>query len=34
VHQQFLHADSRGRFFLDHIRDDFRYERLARLRVA
>jgi hypothetical protein len=34
LHQQFLGADSRGRFFLDHIRDHFRYERLARLRVA
>lgn len=34
VYQQFLGAESRGRFFLNHIRDHFRYERLAKLHVA
>jgi hypothetical protein len=33
-YQAFLNADSRGRFFLAHIRDRFRYERLARLHAA
>ena len=33
-YQQFLHAESRGRYFLAHIRNHFRYERLARLRAA
>lgn len=33
-HQAFLAAESKGRFFLDHIRLDFRYERLAKLRAA
>ena len=34
VCQAFLDADSKGRFFLAHIRDRFRYRRLARLRAA
>ena len=33
-YQEFLNAESRGRFFLSHIRDHFRYERLAKLHVA
>jgi hypothetical protein len=33
-YQDFLQAESRGRYFLSHIRDQFRYERLAKLRVA
>jgi KTSC domain len=33
-YQKFLHAESRGRYFLSHIRDLFSYERLARLHVA
>jgi hypothetical protein len=33
-YQQFLDAESRGRYFLTHIRNHFRYERLARLRAA
>ena len=33
-YQAFLDADSRGRFFRAHIRDHFRYERLARLHAA
>ena len=33
-YQAFLDADSRGRFFLAHIRDRFRYERLATLHAA
>lgn len=33
-YQAFLNAESRGRYFLSHIRDRFRYERLAKLRVA
>lgn len=33
-YQEFLHAESRGRYFLSHIRDHFRYERLAKLHVA
>ena len=33
-YQAFLRAESRGRFFRSHIRDHFRYERLAKLRVA
>ena len=32
--REFLAAESRGRFSLSHIRDNFRYERLAKLRVA
>ena len=30
----FLDAESRGRFFLAHIRDRFRYERMANLQTA
>jgi hypothetical protein len=30
----FLDAESRGRFFLAHIRDRFRFERMAKLRAA
>ncbi len=30
----FLGAESKGRFFLAHIRDSFRYERMARLSAA
>ena len=30
----FLDAASRGRFFLAHIRDHFRYERMAKLHAA
>ena len=30
----FLNAESRGKYFLANIRDQFRYERLAKLRVA
>jgi hypothetical protein len=33
-HQQFLDAESQGRYFLADIRNQFRYERLARLRAA
>jgi hypothetical protein len=33
-YEQFLKAESRGRYFLAHIRNQFRYERLARLRAA
>ena len=33
-HQAFLSAESKGRFFRSHIRDHFRYERMAKLRVA
>ena len=33
-YQQFLQAESQGRYFLAHIRNQFRYERLARLRAA
>ena len=33
-YQQFLDAESRGRYFLAKIRNQFRYERLARLRAA
>lgn len=32
--QAFLNAESKGRFFLSHIRDHFRYERMARLQAA
>jgi hypothetical protein len=34
LYQQFLDAESRGRYFLAHIRNHFRYERLARLQAA
>lgn len=33
-YQEFLNAASRGRYFLSHIRDRFRHERMAKLRVA
>ena len=33
-YQNFLNAESRGKYFLANIRDRFRYERLAKLRVA
>lgn len=33
-YQQFLSAESKGRYFLNNIRNCFRYERLAKLRVA
>jgi hypothetical protein len=33
-YQAFLEADSRGRFFLAHIRDRFRFERMAKLHAA
>jgi hypothetical protein len=32
--QSFLSAQSKGRFFRSHIRDHFRYERMARLHAA
>ena len=33
-YREFLAAESHGRYFLDHIRDRFRYERLAKLRTV
>ena len=33
-YREFLNAESRGRYFLSHIRDRFRHERMAKLRVA
>ena len=33
-YQEFLAAGSRGRYFLSHIRGQFRYERLARSTAA
>jgi hypothetical protein len=33
-YQQFLHAESKGRYFLSNIRNCFSYERMAKLRVA
>ena len=33
-YQDFLAAESKGRFFLAHIRDHFRYERMAKLHAA
>jgi hypothetical protein len=33
-HQAFLSAESKGRFFRSHIRDHFRYERMAKLHAA
>jgi hypothetical protein len=33
-YQAFLSAASKGRFFRSHIRDHFRYERMARLEAA
>ena len=33
-YREFLEAESRGRYFLSHIRNNFRYERLAKLQAA
>ena len=33
-YQVFLKSESKGRFFRSHIRDHFRYERMARLHAA
>ena len=33
-YQAFLGAESKGRFFRSHIRDHFRYERMANLHAA
>jgi hypothetical protein len=33
-YQEFLDAESHGRYFLNYIRNHFRYERLAKLRAA
>ena len=33
-YQAFLSAESRGRYFHFHLRDHFRYERMAKLRAA
>jgi hypothetical protein len=33
-YQDFLNAESHGNYFLNNIRDRFKYERLAKLRVA
>jgi hypothetical protein len=33
-YQAFLKSESRGRFFRSHIRDHFRYERMAGLHAA
>ena len=33
-YQDFLDVESRGRYFLSHIRNHFRYERLAKLQAA
>jgi len=33
-YRDFLDAESRGRFFLAHIRDRFRFERMAKLKAA
>ena len=33
-YHDFLDAESKGRHFLSHIRNQFRYERLAKLRAA
>ena len=33
-YQDFIDAESRGRYFLNHIRNRFPYERLAKLRAA
>jgi hypothetical protein len=32
--QAFLSTESKGRFFRSHIRDHFRYERMAKLHAA
>lgn len=34
LYPAFLAAESHGRYFLSHIRHQFRYERLAKLQVA
>jgi len=34
AYQTFLSAESRGRYFRAHLRDHFRYERMAKLRAA
>jgi hypothetical protein len=34
LYREFLDAESRGRYFLSHIRNHFRYERLAKLEAA
>jgi hypothetical protein len=34
IHQAFLDAESKGRFFRSHIRDHFRFERMAKLHAA
>ena len=34
AYQDFLNAESSGRFFRSQIRDHFRYERMAKLRAA
>jgi hypothetical protein len=33
-YQALLDAESRGRYFLSHIRNQFRYQRLAKLQAA
>jgi len=33
-YRTFLSTESRGRYFRAHIRDHFRYERMAKLRAA
>jgi hypothetical protein len=33
-YKAFLKSESKGRFFLSHIRDHFRYERMAKLHAA
>jgi hypothetical protein len=33
-YRQFLDSESKGRHFLSNIRDQFRFERLAKLRAA
>ena len=34
TYQQFLLAESKGQFFLNNIRNNFQYERMAKLWVA
>ena len=33
-YHELLNTESHGRYFLNHIRDHFRFERLAKLRIA
>ena len=33
-YQEFLHAESHGRYFLSQIKDQLRFERMAKLRTA